>query len=261
MDVRELIESGLLELYITGGLTDAERHMVESMRHHEEVARELESIERALESYATLHARRPKRDLLPGIKKSLEHPGATDIRRNPVRKLVVTMPRWAAIAASLILVASATLAAFSYMNWRKEVAKTKQQEARLAELEGDMDDMGVSMELMKRDMLMIADESTARVTLKGTEMTPDARAMVFWNAEEAAVYFNAITLSATDSSHQYQLWALKDGQPIDAGVFDMSRDMMRLKDVGSADAFAVTIEPRGGSVSPTLDQMVLIGEV
>jgi hypothetical protein len=28
-----------------------------------------------------------------------------------------------------------------------------------------------------------------------------------------------------------------------------------------ATAFAVTLEPRGGSVSPTLDQMVVVGAV
>jgi anti-sigma-K factor RskA len=34
--------------------------------------------------------------------------------------------------------------------------------------------------------------------------------------------------------------------------------MKEMKSVALAQAFAVTLEPRGGSVNPTMDQMVVI---
>ena len=38
--------------------------------------------------------------------------------------------------------------------------------------------------------------------------------------------------------------------------------MKEMKSIASvsADAFAVTLEPRGGSINPTMDQMVVIGK-
>jgi anti-sigma-K factor RskA len=64
--------------------------------------------------------------------------------------------------------------------------------------------------------------------------------------------------------HQYQLWALVDGKPVDLGVFDM-RDgevgLKNMKPIGVAQTFAVTLEPRGGSVSPTLEKLMVIGNI
>ena len=36
--------------------------------------------------------------------------------------------------------------------------------------------------------------------------------------------------------------------------------MKEMKSIASCDAFAVTLEPRGGSPGPTMDQMVVIGK-
>jgi len=72
-------------------------------------------------------------------------------------------------------------------------------------------------------------------------------------------------LPATDKNHQYQLWAIASGKPVDLGVFDNtetdSANIKAMKSIGVAQAFAVTIEPRGGSVNPTMDQMVAIASL
>ena len=63
--------------------------------------------------------------------------------------------------------------------------------------------------------------------------------------------------------NQYQLWAIIDGKPVDAGVFDTSlAGLLKMKEIGNgAAAFAVTIEPRGGKASPTLETMQVVGNV
>ena len=55
--------------------------------------------------------------------------------------------------------------------------------------------------------------------------------------------------------------AFKDGKPIDAGVFDINGKLQRMNNIEGADAFAVTLEPKGGSVGPTMDQLYLVGGV
>jgi anti-sigma-K factor RskA len=49
------------------------------------------------------------------------------------------------------------------------------------------------------------------------------------------------------------------------GVFDENPDSTNMKEMKtmaaiSADAFAVTLEPRGGSASPTMDEMMVSGK-
>ena len=71
-------------------------------------------------------------------------------------------------------------------------------------------------------------------------------------------------MPVTDAEHQYQLWALVDGVPVDLGVFDAEGNGIGFKDmksIGKAQAFAVTLEPKGGSKNPTLDQMVVMGAI
>jgi anti-sigma-K factor RskA len=70
-------------------------------------------------------------------------------------------------------------------------------------------------------------------------------------------------MPANDQAHQYQLWALVGGKPVDLGVFDVdttSKEMKEMKSTALADAFAVTLEPRGGSTSPTMSEMMVVGK-
>ena len=71
-------------------------------------------------------------------------------------------------------------------------------------------------------------------------------------------------MPVNDKDHQYQLWALVGGKPIDLGVFDKSpkdtTDMKEMKSIASAEAFAVTLEPRGGSINPTMNEMMVLGK-
>jgi anti-sigma-K factor RskA len=72
-----------------------------------------------------------------------------------------------------------------------------------------------------------------------------------------------VKLPQNDKDHQYQLWALVGGKPVDLGVFDAPADstqMKEMKSIARADAFAVTLEPKGGSINPTMDQMVVLGK-
>jgi len=52
--------------------------------------------------------------------------------------------------------------------------------------------------------------------------------------------------------------------PVDAGVFDWnSEGLQKMKSISgqAVAAFAVTIEPKGGSESPSLETMQVIGNV
>ncbi|MGI4751125.1 MAG: anti-sigma factor domain-containing protein [Janthinobacterium lividum] len=85
--------------------------------------------------------------------------------------------------------------------------------------------------------------------------------LIAWNPEKHKLYINkkGSGLAVNDKDHQYQLWAIRKLKPISLGVFDISEKdsiIQSMMSIDKAAAFAVTLEPRGGSEKPTLTQMV-----
>jgi anti-sigma-K factor RskA len=59
---------------------------------------------------------------------------------------------------------------------------------------------------------------------------------------------------------QYQLWAIVDGKPVDAGMIATKKGIyhiQKMKSFGSVQAFAITLEKAGGSPIPTMDEMIV----
>ena len=65
------------------------------------------------------------------------------------------------------------------------------------------------------------------------------------------------------AGQQYQLWAIVDGKPVDAGMveIDPGKALHRMKNIPKAEAFAITLEKAGGSPTPTLTAMFVMGKV
>ena len=117
------------------------------------------------------------------------------------------------------------------------------------------------MDKKSNEMKFVMNRSNKIVDLKGMPTAPDYSAVVYWNPNSKQVMLMPENLPKPPLNKQYQLWALKDGKPIDAGVFDMTGDMTNMKKIQDADAFAITLEPMGGSVNPTMDAMYVVGKI
>ena len=126
-----------------------------------------------------------------------------------------------------------------------------------------MDNFKTAMNQNAEKMQVITDANTVRITLKGTDKSPASMALIYWNKETKSVYLDIKALPPTAADKQYQLWFIdpKNG-PVSAGVFDLKTgELLKMTDAPDAAAFAVTLEPLGGSVNPTLDQMYVVGNV
>jgi len=79
------------------------------------------------------------------------------------------------------------------------------------------------------------------------------------------VYLDVQQLPSLPAGKQYQLWALDKGKPVDAGVLAANTaagdSIQQMKNIASAQAFAMTVEPTGGSAGPTLATMTVIGNM
>lgn len=117
---------------------------------------------------------------------------------------------------------------------------------------------------LESDLEILGDPQFTRIAMPGTEQSPEAYASVYWNQTSEELYVNIRNLKQLATNQQYQLWAIIDGKPVDAGVFDWnSEGLVRMKNIAgtAVAAFAVTIEPEGGSESSSLETMQVLGNV
>ena len=79
------------------------------------------------------------------------------------------------------------------------------------------------------------------------------------------VYVDPSNLGQLSPDKQYQLWAIVDGKPVNGGMISSKNGdifhMQKMHSFGKAQAFAITIEKAGGSVAPTMDEMVVIAKI
>jgi anti-sigma-K factor RskA len=112
---------------------------------------------------------------------------------------------------------------------------------------------------------MMKDPSMAIVKMSAVATSPahTSMATVYWNTESKDVYLLVNKLPKPVSDKQYQLWAIVDGKPVDAGTFEMPEGVsfVKLKTIPKADAFAITLEKKGGSATPDMEAMYVMGKV
>jgi anti-sigma-K factor RskA len=265
MDVKEYISSGIIELYVMGSLTPSEMKEVEVVAlSHPEVANEIRLVQQSLNGYAGAHARNPRPSLRAEIMKAVEDSGEDEKGKviniqsssSPVLRLLV--------AACLVMLLISAFTIYSlYTKWKaaeNSYVSLMNEKNVMAE---NYSQVKNSLDKTMADMTVVRNENAKVITLQATDSTKHYMARVYWNHETHDAFIDVLSLPAPPSDKQYQLWALAGGKPIDAGVFNMdsAQGMQQMKTILSADAWAVTLEPKGGSVSPTLDQMYLLSKI
>lgn len=109
---------------------------------------------------------------------------------------------------------------------------------------------------------MMSDPAMAMIKMQGTPGREQQLATLFWNTKNKDVYVMPNKLPHPAKGRQFQLWALVDGKPVDAGVLDPScQGVCKMKNIPQAQAFAITLEKEGGSPTPTMQEMYVLGKV
>ena len=287
MNTKEYIQSGVLELYAAGALSDTEAREVEAMAaRYPEVQAELAAIQDALVSYSASFKKNPNPELRSTILNRIDEiegvssanvvsisdapkkPNIADTTgkspfnysRQPARFNYLMAAVWIFLVLNII----GNIYFFNKLKNTEEQMTGVVNENNKMKLEYEK--IRLDMDKKSTDMKMVMNRSNKIVDLKGMEIAPQSFATVYWNPNSKKVMLNVNNLPMPPADKQYQLWALKDGKPIDAGVFDMqpgTGDDMHMMPVtiADADAFAVTLEKKGGSPVPTLTQLYVMGKI
>jgi anti-sigma-K factor RskA len=265
MNTSEYIASGILEAYVLGSVTPQEKQEVACLsKIYPEIKTELTAIEETMETYAKMHEVKPSAQLKSKIFAQMNFDEEVkesnnvleNIKEEIVEREVKVIPMWSkiAVAASVVF---GLLFGWSYQNSQKissELADTKAK-------------MDTEMTLKSQSEGMLAlykDSKNVPMELKGVEKSPNSKVMAFWNKETEEMKLMVENLPAAPKGKQYQVWGIVDGKPVDMGMIDLDFEnkILAMKvPKGNIAAFAITLEKQGGSPTPTLEEMYVIGNV
>ena len=259
MNIKEYIESGILELYLSGGLSDSEAKEVKAnLIKHPELQEELERLEQIfIESSAI--AGNPSEGLFDKIESAIDegpHPSSgSESKGSGINKLFIGL--------GILGLGFGLFAASKWMQKNRMVDDLNNDKVELQAL---LDDCQKSQQ--DQDILFAARlQATNTIMLSGQTVSPSSFAVVHWNTNNNSVIVDASGLPTPPSGKDYQLWSLKMDPltPTDAGVlvdFETNESLLfETKEVAEAEGFAITLEPEGGSESPSLDQLYVLGTI
>lgn len=258
MTAKEYIESGILELYVYGTLSVAENNEVNAaIAKYPEVKAEVEKIEHTLKSLAEQTA--------PPVSANVWNAINSRLFNNNVKKLHTSKVAYIGWAASFLLV----LGIFWLLNQNNQLknnlVETKNENQLLIEqLVSTEDKLAESEGLLE----ILRDKNITTVNLPGnTTVAPNAFAKVFYNQEQQMVILDVKGLPEPPENMVYQVWSLKLDPltPTSIGLlenFDSNQNkVFLLENIPESEGFGITLEPAGGSETPTLEQLYTLGVI
>lgn len=263
MNIKDYISSGIVESYVLGLASKEEKAEFDRLCiEHPELVTARTNFEMALEKQllgqAVIPAIGVKEKVIDAIRQQPSVNQTKVITMENVNTNRSSSARWVA-AAAVVLLLVAGYFAYDYRkknnDLEKELAASRSQQQKL------------DSQLSK--LQMVTDPNVAVVNLKGMEKTPKSSASVYWDSTSSSVYLVAKNLPKPASDKQYQLWSLINGadgqlQPTSMGLFDVGDDgkvILKIdQQVRKADAFAITLEKRGNTGGPNLEELQTMGK-
>lgn len=264
MNIEEYISTGILEAYALGDLSEKERTEVEAnLQRYPALREELSRVEENQERLFLEIGIQPRAEVKQELLKKIAEQPKGKIVSLVQEKSSLSMWKYAA-AASVAIALVSTFLAYSYWSkWQSAESNLSDLIAQNQQVAKDYNTVNQRLEKIETDLKVINNPSFTRVVMEGTANATGALASVYWNESTQEVFMSIQNMKELSRENQYQLWAIVDGKPVDAGVFDLNlAGLIKMKEIGGvAAAFAVTIEPRGGKPSPSLETMQVVGNV
>ncbi len=270
MDTREYIESGIIEQYVLGLTSVDETADVEAMASkHNEIKQAILDFEMIVEQQAkenVIHA--------PSfVKTNIENVLFAEFASTPVKQLSqykgdgavvrsLSSLKYIAAAAIILLLFSTGLNFYFYSAFKDSSNKYEALINERNTLQVNNASYKTQLNELTQSLNVIEDSNMVNITMKGVKGRENNIATVFWNSQTKDVYLISNKMFKAPEGRQYQLWAIVDGKPVDAGMvaYDCNGVCRMSKKIDHAQAFAITLEKEGGSVVPTMDQMYVFGK-
>jgi anti-sigma-K factor RskA len=262
VNLQDYIASGIIESYVMGLASESEKAEFEQMcAEYPALVAERRKFEESLEHYAAEHPVQPPLEVKVKVLKmiTMENPRSS---KNEKRSANIGWMRFVAAASVILVIVMAAMYYHVSEQNKTIIEQNKDLSSTNDRLKERLDTTQSTLDRIVQEQSVVSDPNTLVVNMVGTTVAPKSSANIYWDSANTSVYLVVKNMPKLPSDKQYQLWALIDGKPKDLGVFDATDEkvILKMKNTQKAQAFAITIENKGGSPSPDLKKLQSMGK-
>lgn len=262
INVKEYIASGILELYVAGTLNREDSYEVYSnIQQYPEIKEYVKNIEQTVVKIAEVS----------NAKELKTHPFSSLMHAINKRETKVVPIRWygymgwAASVALLVGVFSLYTSNHSLKNnLVKQVAVNQTLEVEKNTVQENLVAVKIQLTTREEVIAFMSSKETLKVDLAGQKVAPESYAAIYWDKNTKEMYVDLNGLPPAPKGKVYQLWSLTLNPltPTSLGTLDAynkGERFIKVSNKNASQAFGITLEPEGGSASPTLEQLYTLG--
>lgn len=243
--IKQFLDSDILEKYLIG--TTSEEEAMQAERYiamYPEVREAYNELQENLEAYAKLHAVKASDELRDKVFASVrkEHVG-----RNKFYRM--------AIAASIAVLISAGA---SFFFWDQNQS-LQEENAIVNNKINDLEEtMREQLEDVRNQFIVLQNPETKKVSVEGNKKAKELKAVAYINPVKRLSYINVSKLPNLPQDQCYQMWAEVNGSMVNLGIIHEADSQEKLLALPYADKAIsyITIEPKGGNQTPTVENIV-----
>lgn len=260
MTPEELIASGNLEMYVCGSLSEEEAAEVQkAIQAYPEVKREVELIEQSLMLLGQTVAPPVQAMSWSTILNAIRNNRNSE---NPAVKSI-NWPAFTGWAAAILFMGGIFWMIKQNNDLNNAVQVTTTENTVLREEKSQ-----VANQLAENNEILaiLRSKDYQAYTLPGNQaVAPEAFAKVYLNKKENIAYIDTQGLPKPPRGKVYQVWSLKMEPitPTSMGLISTGNQkgegLYKFVDFPEAEAFGITLEPEGGSETPTMSQLYTLG--
>ncbi|QLG44295.1 anti-sigma factor [Costertonia aggregata] len=243
--IRIFLDTDLLEKYLLGTTTTEETLRVERyIAMYPEVKKNYDELQENLETFAKMHAIKTPEGLRERIlnKIKAENKGKSIFFRY-------------AIAASL---AACLFAGTAFIFWDQNQNLQEENTIVTNKIKDLEQDWKQQLEDVRNQFIVLNNPGTKKYNVSGNKKAKELKAVAYINPIKKLSYINVSKLPNLPEDQCFQMWAEVNGEMINLGVIQEAADKEKLMAMPYADngVSYITIEPKGGNVTPTVENIV-----
>lgn len=260
MNKDKFLQTGLLEQYVLG-LTDEEETEIvkEYAEAYPEVQLEIDQMREALDQYAKQYAVMPPEELKSRVMQGVDQAGQRSDERTGTPGPSGSGSNWMGAVLLTLLIGTSL---FLYRGKAAAERDLASLESRYTVFQEECERQKAALQQQQQIFATLNHEATIPVRLHAIGAQTGAEAVAYLNGLEKAAYINTGLLPELPSGKTYQLWADVEGEMINMGVLEQkNKGLQAVSFIEHAESLNITIEPEGGSEEPTVERLVVNGEV
>ncbi|WP_308990556.1 anti-sigma factor [Mariniflexile litorale] len=252
--ITTFLNSGLLEKYLLGDTTSVETEMVESfISKYPEVQNTYNTLQYNLEIVSKSNAIEAPTSILNKILDDLDE--APVVKMNPTTRQKLWYKF--SVAASVAALIFAGNSYFLHLKNQKLAEENQVVVDEIFDLRSDIDANNKKLDAIMNQFMELNDPNTYKYIMQGNSRAKNLKTVAYINSKEKTSMIDVVSLPQLPKEQCYQIWAELQGKMVSLGILtDADRQLRAIPYTENALGLNITIEPKGGNTTASLDNMV-----